>query len=65
MAITGPNLESLKIVSKSNPKIVNKNDLLIKIKAASLNYRDLIMVSGGYGKHQQRLLFLFRMVLDY
>ncbi|MBT3938176.1 MAG: NAD(P)-dependent alcohol dehydrogenase, partial [Pelagibacterales bacterium] len=44
------NLESLIIEEKSNPKIVNKNDVLIKIKAASLNYRDLIMVSGGYGK---------------
>ena len=44
------NLESLKTEEKSNPKIVNKNDLLIKIKAASLNYRDIIMVSGGYGK---------------
>ena len=44
------NLESLKTEEKSNPKIINKNDVLIKIKAASLNYRDLIMVSGGYGK---------------
>ena len=48
--LQGFNLESLIIEEKSNPKIVNKNDLLIKIKAASLNYRDLIMVSGGYGK---------------
>jgi NADPH:quinone reductase-like Zn-dependent oxidoreductase len=44
------NLESLKIEEKSNPKIINKNDVLIKIKAASLNYRDIIMISGGYGK---------------
>jgi len=44
------NLESLIIEDKTNPKIINKNDVLIKIKAASLNYRDLIMVSGGYGK---------------
>ena len=44
------NLESLKTEAKSNPKIVNKNDVLIKIKAASLNYRDIIMISGGYGK---------------
>jgi NADPH:quinone reductase-like Zn-dependent oxidoreductase len=48
--LQGFNLESLKIEEKSNPKIINKNDVLIKIKAASLNYRDLIMVSGGYGK---------------
>ena len=48
--LEGFNLESLIIEEKSNPKIVNKNDVLIKIKAASLNYRDLIMVSGGYGK---------------
>jgi NADPH:quinone reductase-like Zn-dependent oxidoreductase len=48
--LKGFNLESLIIEEKSNPKIVNKNDVLIKIKAASLNYRDLIMVSGGYGK---------------
>lgn len=44
------NLESLKTEEKSNPKIINKNDVLIKIKAASLNYRDIIMISGGYGK---------------
>ncbi|MGY8974997.1 MAG: zinc-dependent alcohol dehydrogenase family protein [Alphaproteobacteria bacterium] len=43
-------LESLKTEEKSNPKIINKNDVLIKIKAASLNYRDIIMISGGYGK---------------
>ena len=48
--LQGFNLESLIIEEKSNPKIINKNDVLIKIKAASLNYRDLIMVSGGYGK---------------
>ncbi|MAC41243.1 MAG: NAD(P)-dependent alcohol dehydrogenase [Pelagibacterales bacterium] len=48
--LQGFNLESLIIEDKTNPKIVNKNDVLIKIKAASLNYRDLIMISGGYGK---------------
>ena len=48
--LKGFNLESLIIEDKTNPKIVNKNDVLIKIKAASLNYRDLIMISGGYGK---------------
>ena len=48
--LQGFNLESLIIEYKTNPKIVNKNDVLIKIKAASLNYRDLIMISGGYGK---------------
>ena len=48
--LQGFNLESLIIEDKTNPKIINKNDVLIKIKAASLNYRDLIMVSGGYGK---------------
>ena len=48
--LQGFNLESLKIEEKSNPKIINKNDVLIKIKAASLNYRDIIMISGGYGK---------------
>ncbi|MBT4108625.1 MAG: NAD(P)-dependent alcohol dehydrogenase, partial [Pelagibacterales bacterium] len=35
--LKGFNLESLIIEEKSNPKIVNKNDVLIKIKAASLN----------------------------
>ena len=48
--LQGFNLESLIIEEKSNPKIINKNDVLIKIKAASLNYRDIIMISGGYGK---------------
>ena len=42
--------EIVRQLLESNPKIINKNDVLIKIKAASLNYRDIIMISGGYGK---------------
>jgi len=42
-------LEDLKFVEKDTPK-PGHGEVLIKMKSASLNYRDLITVSGGYGK---------------
>lgn len=41
---------SLKLIEASKPKIINDYEVLVNIKAASLNFRDLIMASGGYGK---------------
>ena len=43
------NIDDLKIEDKPVPKIVNQGDVLIQMKSASLNFRDLIMIDGGYG----------------
>ena len=42
-------IDDLKIEDKPVPKIVNQSDVLIQMKSASLNFRDLIMIDGGYG----------------
>ncbi len=42
--------EHLVLSDSSIPKILSPNEVLIQIKAISLNYRDLIMIEGGYGK---------------
>ena len=36
-------------LSDKNIKSISDNEVLVKMKAATLNYRDLIMVDGGYG----------------
>ena len=41
--------KELNIEDRPVPKINNKNDVLIKMQSASLNFRDLIMIDGGYG----------------
>jgi NADPH:quinone reductase-like Zn-dependent oxidoreductase len=40
-------LDTLKLIDLPEPK-VGKNDVLVKIKANSLNYRELIILHGGY-----------------
>ena len=42
-------LDDLKFIETETPK-PGHGEVLVKMKAASLNYRDLITVSGGYGK---------------
>ena len=44
------NIENLKSVNKDSPKILSENEVLVEMKAASLNFRDLIMIDGGYGE---------------
>ena len=41
-------LENLKLIERPEPKILNPNDVLIKIKATSLNFRDYLVVTGKY-----------------
>jgi NADPH:quinone reductase-like Zn-dependent oxidoreductase len=47
--LNGYSIEKLNIEEKPVPKIINKSDVLIQMKSASLNFRDLIMIDGGYG----------------
>ena len=41
-------LENL-ILTEKNIKSIADDEVLVKMKAATLNYRDLIMINGGYG----------------
>jgi NADPH:quinone reductase-like Zn-dependent oxidoreductase len=41
-------LENLKLIERPEPKLQNSNDVLIKIKATSLNFRDYLVVTGKY-----------------
>ena len=47
--VQGRGIESLKLVERPKPEKIADNQILVNIKAASLNYRDLIMIAGGYG----------------
>ena len=47
--LSGYSIDELNIEDKPIPKIIDKYDILIKMKSASLNFRDLIMIDGGYG----------------
>ena len=47
--LNGYSIKELNIEDRPVPKINNKNDVLIKMQSASLNFRDLIMIDGGYG----------------
>ena len=52
------------ILSKKNIKSISDYEVLVEMKAATLNYRDLIMIDGGYGPTGGKPhLFLFQMVL--
>ncbi|BAZ44797.1 alcohol dehydrogenase [Chondrocystis sp. NIES-4102] len=45
-------LDELRLIDLPEPKI-GKNDVLVKIKANSLNYRDLIILRGGYDRNRK------------
>ncbi|MEO8558208.1 MAG: NAD(P)-dependent alcohol dehydrogenase [Rhodospirillales bacterium] len=44
-------LDGLSIVNRAEPK-PGANQVLVKLRAASLNYRDYLMVSGAYDRRQ-------------
>ena len=55
-------LDNLSLSNKDMTPIKN-NEVLVEMKAATLNYRDLIMIDGGYGTVEESLhLYLFQMV---
>lgn len=45
-------LEGLKLVAQSEPKALLSKQVLVSVKAASLNYRDLMMAKGEYNPRQ-------------
>ena len=46
--VKGLGLDNLTLTEK-NIKSIADDEVLVKMKAATLNYRDLIMIDGGYG----------------
>jgi NADPH:quinone reductase-like Zn-dependent oxidoreductase len=51
--LQGPDgIEGLKLVDKPVPQ-PGEGQVLVRIKAATLNYRDLLTVKGGYGSRQK------------
>jgi NADPH:quinone reductase-like Zn-dependent oxidoreductase len=51
--LQGPDgVEGLKLVDRPTPK-PGPGQVLVRIKAATLNYRDLLTVKGGYGSRQK------------
>src|SRR5215471_4271306 len=51
--LQGPDgIEGLKLVDRSVPQ-PGAGQVLVRIKAATLNYRDLLTVKGGYGSRQK------------
>ena len=45
--------QALKLVERPDPT-AGPGEVLVRIKAASLNYRDLVMTRGGYGSRQRK-----------
>jgi NADPH:quinone reductase-like Zn-dependent oxidoreductase len=51
--IQGPNgVDGLALVDKPVPK-PGTGEVLVRLKAATLNYRDLLTIKGGYGSRQK------------
>lgn len=50
--VDGQGIENLKIVERDSPKLKNTTDVLVSVKACSLNYRDLLVAKGLYGTKQ-------------
>jgi len=51
--LQGPNgIDGLALVDKPVPE-PRENEVLVRLKAATLNYRDLLTVKGGYGSRQK------------
>jgi NADPH:quinone reductase-like Zn-dependent oxidoreductase len=46
-------IEHLKIIERPEPR-PRAGEALVRLRAASLNYRDLIAIEGGYGSQQKR-----------
>jgi len=46
-------LDNLRVKEIAEPK-PGRDDVLVRMRAASLNYRDLVTVDGGYGSQQKR-----------
>ena len=46
-------LDNIRIVERPEPK-PGPGEVLVRMRAASLNFRDLVVVEGGYGARQKK-----------
>jgi NADPH:quinone reductase-like Zn-dependent oxidoreductase len=46
-------LDNLKIVERPEPR-PGPGEVLVRLRAASLNFRDLVVIEGGYGSRQKK-----------
>lgn len=49
-------LDHLSLVERFQPEPLNPHEVLLRMRAASLNYRDYLMVTGGYGRQKLPLV---------
>lgn len=52
-----PGLENLEVVERPDPE-PGPGEVLVRLRAATLNYRDLLTVEGGYGSKQRTVDFI-------
>lgn len=50
--VNGKGIDELQLLEKQNPEIIGDDEVLIKVKAWSLNYRDLMVAKGQYSKSE-------------
>src|SRR5215470_1273028 len=53
--VGGKGIESLAAVERPEP-VAGHGEVVVRIRAASLNYRDLQVARGAYGKNQRRVI---------
>jgi NADPH:quinone reductase-like Zn-dependent oxidoreductase len=46
--VDGKGIESLTLTERASPKILDDHNVLVEVKACSLNYRDLMIAKGQY-----------------
>lgn len=46
--VKGPSLDQIELDSREEPRLVTPRDVKVKVKACSLNYRDLMVARGEY-----------------
>ncbi len=54
--LNGNGIENIKQASAGSVPQPGKGEIVVKMKAASLNYRDLLVLGGGYGKRKSGLV---------
>jgi len=57
VVVNEPGLENLAVVERPDPE-PGLGEVLVRLRAATLNYRDLLTVEGGYGSKQRTVDFI-------
>ncbi len=54
----GQGIDSISLSHRAAPAILNDRDVLVEVKACSLNYRDLMIAKGTYSAHDSSAPFI-------